>query len=76
MCARNEHKINEKLKELPDNIQKKCLKADLGTITNIEEYRKIIKYEIGDLDIGVVCLNAGTAEPGHMNDLTNELIER
>ena len=43
---------------------------------DIRTYREILEKEIGNLDIAVLCLNAGTAEPGHLIDLSDELVER
>jgi hypothetical protein len=61
LCAAGMNKeIQEKLATLPSNIKNKCLAVDLGKVTNIRTYRRIVAEHFADLDIGVVCFNAGT----------------
>lgn len=60
---------------MPSSIKKKAIPVDLGKITDIATYRRLVENELKDLDIGILCLNAGTVESSPFELLTDELVE-
>ena len=52
------------------DIKTRCVVADLGKMTKIEEYKRIAS-ELRDIDIGMLFLNAGWTCVGPFKDLTS-----
>ena len=58
------------------NIQTKAVVADLSTMYTIEDYHKLVlENGLFDLDIGILCLNAGRVSIGPIDLLTDADIQ-
>lgn len=80
IIGRNPDKMTEKLKEISDlcgnKILTKYVVADFDKMFTIEDYAKALVEPLKDLDIGVLVLNAGWAQFGPFQMLTNEEVQR
>ena len=76
MVSRNADKIKARLeKDIPSSVKSLALPIDLGTVVTIQEYRDKLEPVIRDLDIAVVCLNAGSMAAGPIDCQTDKEIE-
>ena len=69
MISRNKSKVDTKLNEIKQkypSIATLGIQCDFSAITSMTEYRKLSE-ELINLDIGVLCLNAGITNPGCIN---------
>ena len=57
-------------------IQFKAVAADLSAKTSVAAYTELIEESLGDLDIGIVCLNAGAWVEGPTDLVTDANYER
>lgn len=74
MVSRNADKIKTKLAEFT-TVETKCVAIDLSNVHSIQEYRNILTPALEGLDIGVVCLNAGTMEMGPIDLISDKQLE-
>merc|ERR1712166_181136 len=49
--------------------------ADFPTLSTLKEYRTLIETNLKDIDIGIVCLNAGILAIGNLTDLADQDFE-
>ena len=78
IVSRNLEKIEQKISELRQdhpNTQFKAVKADIGKMNTMEAYNELVQRELADLDLGVVCLNAGTGCSGPCDLLADKDFE-
>lgn len=78
IVSRNLEKIEQKIAELRQshpNTQFKAVKADISTMSTMDAYNELVQRELADLDLGVVCLNAGTACEGPVDLLADKDFE-
>lgn len=68
-------KLEEIKKDCGKQIETKYLVADLSKFTSMAQYRELLGTEIENLDIGVVCANAGYGEATMMRDATDDFLE-
>jgi hypothetical protein len=45
--------------------------ADFSELSTLDEYRKLIEKSFKEVDVGMVCLNAGITVIGNLSDLTD-----
>ena len=79
MLSRNGAKIEGKIAELKQRhpaIKFKGIEADCSSKTSVKEYSELIAQEMGDLDIGIVCLNAGCWVDGPTDLVSDADFER
>jgi len=78
MMARNEQKMKGKLEVLEKRFPKITTRAvvcDFSDVCVIADYRKIVEEQLSDIDIGVVCLNAGIATEGPVALISDQELE-
>ena len=68
MISRTKKKIDFKLQEIKEK-NPECetigIECDFSKITTMQEYRDLVENsELKDLDIGILCLNAGLGLKG------------
>ena len=74
IVGRSESKINEKLKHiqtLNPYLKTKCIVFDFQEHTKISDYKEKIALQLNDLDVAILCLNAGFAQIGAFCDITD-----
>lgn len=79
MISRNKTKIDQKIGELRLKhplIKLKGVAADLSTKTSVAEYKDLVASELAELDIGVLCLNAGCWVQGPTDLVSDSDFER
>ena len=79
MLSRNQEKINTKidlLKQRHPAIKFQAVATDCSKKVSVQEYRDLIEQELKDLDIGIVCLNAGCWVEGPSDLVTDADFER
>ena len=67
IISRNKGKIDTKIDELRKkhpSVEYKGVQADLSALRTVTEYKELVARELADLDIGVLCLNAGRLAQG------------
>lgn len=79
MISRNQEKIDNKIAELkrkyPD-VKYLGVPADLSKMTKIAEYRDLFdRPDLKNIDIGFVCLNAGTYAAGPVDKVNDAEFE-
>jgi short-subunit dehydrogenase len=67
--------MQEKLKEIPNGVETMYVVADFAKMSTIQEYKEAIADKLTDIDIGMLILNAGWAEFGPFEWVSNEIIE-
>ena len=74
MISRNKEKIDQKLAEIKAEYPVEVLgvQADLSKMTTMAAYHELIKEQFPDIDIGILCLNAGVMLPQVPYDLTRD----
>ena len=78
IIARNKDKMKEKLQDLVlefPHIKTGHIVADFGQLKTIEDYKKVVEYEMEFYDIGVLALNAGVGTMGPFEELTDKEVE-
>ena len=78
IVARNEAKINnclDQLKKENPKIQTRCVVAPMATMTTVQSYIDAVASKVADLDIGILCVNAGCNFSGPFIETSNENIE-
>ena len=78
IVSRNLEKIEQKIAELRQshpNTQFKAVKADISKMNTMDAYNELVQRELVDLDLGVVCLNAGTACEGPVDCVSDSDFE-
>ena len=75
MMARNEKKMQEKLQEIKTqcgrSIETKYIIADFSKLVDVSQYRECMDPVIKDLDIGMVCVNAGWSCAGKYIEISD-----
>ena len=67
IISRNRDKIDKRIGELREKhplVQYKSVQADLSALATMAEYNELVARELSDLDIGILCLNAGCTATG------------
>ena len=62
-------------KEFP-NVQTLAVQADLSKMTTVASYRELITSQLDEIDIGILCLNAGAMVQGPVDLITDSEFER
>jgi short-subunit dehydrogenase len=78
MMARNQTKMDAKLKELEASypeVQHSSIKVDFSELTSITEYRNLITENLVGKDIAFVALNAGLARMGSVHKIKDRALE-
>ena len=77
IVSRNEAKINEKINELAKlyTVKFKAVVADFAKMNSISDYQALIGDKLEDMNIGVLCANAGMGHWGPFEDLANKEVE-
>ena len=52
------------------------MQADLASMTTVAQYRELIRSQMSDIDIGILCLNAGCWVEGPADLISDEDFER
>ena len=79
IISRNMEKIEQKIAELRTsypNIQFKGVQADMSKMNTVEAYNELVQRELADLDIGIICLNAGILIEGPSDLVADSDFER
>ena len=66
MVSRNKEKIESKiavLRQAHPSVQFKGVQADLSALNTVAQYKELVERELADMDVGVLCLNAGCMVP-------------
>lgn len=50
--------------------------ADLSRLTTFDDYKALVAEELSDLNIGIVCLNAGAVSVGPFDLIGDEQVEQ
>ena len=48
-------------KEFP-NIKTRAIEADFGKMSTMQEYKKLVMFNLTDIDIGMLIINAGCVD--------------
>ena len=78
MVARNADKMAEKLKEVQakNTVKTRALVFDFNEHTTIDKYKELIADKVRDIDVAMVYLNAGYAQPGAFEQVTLNDIQK
>ena len=80
IIGRNPNKMEQKLKEIYDltggKISTKYVVADFDKMYTIQDYHDALVGPLKDIDIGMLILNAGWAQMGPFEMLTEEEVQR
>ena len=57
-------------------MQFRGVQADLSALNSIEEYKQLVQRELADLDIGILCLNAGCMVQGPVDLVSDADFQR
>ena len=79
MISRNKEKVDAKLAEVKTKFpstETVGIKCDFGQLTSMAEYRELVESsELKDMDIGILCLNAGTFYSGPIDKIDDKPFE-
>jgi short-subunit dehydrogenase len=77
IIARNEdkmHKCCEMLRAKNPKIKAKYIIADFSKLSSINDYKKLVMFNLTDIDIGIVILNAGVLAIGSFSKQSKESV--
>jgi short-subunit dehydrogenase len=57
------------------SVETRAIQADLGKLNSLEAYNELVKEHLGDIDVGVLALNAGNIHIGPVDLLTDSQFE-
>ena len=79
MISRSQSKVDEKLKEISNKypkIETIGVECDFSKLTTLKEYRNFVDQSpLKELDIAVLCLNAGIMIPGPIDLVDDKRFE-
>ena len=69
--------MDEKLAELTSRhaVQAKSVSVDFAELRTLNEYKQLVMNKFSDINVGIVCLNAGTVAIGPFDLLTDAEVE-
>ena len=79
MVSRNQEKIDRRIAELKEKhatVEFKGVQADLSALNSVAQYKELVARELVDLDIGILCLNAGCNVQGPVDLVSDADFER
>ena len=78
IISRSKQKIDTKLQEIREKFPT-CktvgVECDFSKITTVQAYRDLVQKNIAQLDIGVLCLNAGLIKTGCIGEIKDDRLE-
>ena len=77
--SRNREKIDERISQFSleyPNVKFLGVQADLSSIKTVQGYRELVQNNLEEIDIGVLCLNAGAGIAGPVDMVKDVDMER